>query len=130
MLIPDQKHNRWELAKKYPLFKPAGKRLKMSAMQVERLVVLRNDDSLKFWAIPSFGLTQMVMKRVNEVVRTIPQKMRKEISMGSPILIDQMMVINWACGKLDERNDFILTHCDIRVDGLFDPEIWKGYLGE
>ena len=123
-LFPDLKANALAMLE-VPLFIEAGNFPKFSTLQVDKLIATRSDQSIKFYVVATPALAARLNKNQDGFSKAMPKKLRRNLATGQGVLIDQQMIVDMVRGTLDEGNKLILKNCDIRVDGLYDGDLWK-----
>ena len=112
----------FEAMQRLPIVNHAGQWPILTKKQIDIIVKSRRNDKIKFYACPTPKLMLMLMEMKHDAILGLPANIRDGLMKGTGLLIDQIILAQWAIGKLDKRNIFILLNCDIRIDqhGDFD----------
>lgn len=126
MLLPHSKYNRFCTRRDYPILIHAGKKPPVfNTLQVDRLAATCYDKKIKFYLVPRENLVAILKQDNHPLVIGMARKFRKDLILGSGILIDQMMIVRWVLGELDDRNEFLMKNSDIIVKGLDVAGFWR-----
>ena len=100
-----------------PLFKKFYEHPVLETKQIDRLVSVVFDPSVKFYAIASPKLICM-FNMGHPLVSGVPAKMQDKLRGGNIILLSTSFIVHYIWNKIDKRNKLILDMCEIRTEGL------------
>jgi hypothetical protein len=69
----------------------------------------------EYMFIPSGKLKTMVSQEEHPFIKSMPDSFKYVILTGSPICVDEEMVLEYYEGRLDYKNTFVFDHGDIRI---------------
>lgn len=73
------------------------------------------DKDASIFFIPSAKLREIVLKGVEPKIQGLPDAMKSLILEGKGLAIQKRLVYELLAGTLDKKNEFILSHGEIRV---------------
>jgi len=90
--------------------------IKIDPIKAAKIKEILSDPNLEIYFIPSSRLKEIVMKGDNPMFADMPDIRKSEILSGYAIRIQNRMVIEFLNGELDEKNSFILSNGEIKVN--------------
>jgi len=96
------------------MFNPQDPRVQANLPKIKKAL---KENDLKVYITAKKELKDLILAGTHPFVKGIPQNFVTVLLSEQGLLIAKGMLYDWLSGKIDEKNAFVLSNCDIKVVG-------------
>lgn len=94
-------------------FNPSDPKIQANIGKIKDLL---SKENIHIFFVASPALIDAIVKDENPLVKGLPNSHKEILISGDGLKISSSLVLKWIDGTLDEKNKFILSNGDIRVE--------------